>query len=63
MRCAYGHPDQETPSENYIIFTPNFNFCAKQFTHHDLILQYLLTTTRIAAGGLAQVVECLPSNR
>jgi hypothetical protein len=24
MLCAYGHPDQETPSENSTIFTPNF---------------------------------------
>jgi hypothetical protein len=63
MLCAYGHPDQETPSENSIIFTHNFYFCAKRITHHNSILQSLLATVRTTAGDLAQAVECSPSNR
>jgi hypothetical protein len=61
MLCDYGHPDQETPSENSIIFTPNFNFFHKKITHHNSIL-HRFTTARITAGALVQAVECSPSN-
>jgi hypothetical protein len=30
MRCANGHPDQDNPSENSIIFTPILFCCAKK---------------------------------
>jgi hypothetical protein len=55
MLCAYGHPDQETPSENSIIFTPNFIlFLRKKIIWHNLILQRLVTTAQITIGAIAQ---------
>jgi hypothetical protein len=60
MLRACGNPDQETPIRTFHHF-PLILIFVQKITHHNSILQRLLTTTLITAGPLAQVVDCSPS--
>jgi hypothetical protein len=62
MLYAYKHPDQETPYENSIIFTPNFNFAKKIDVPHNSTLLTPVTTTHNDCAD-SSTIERQPRNR
>jgi hypothetical protein len=55
MLCAYGQSYQETPAENSIIFTADFNFCAKKINTPKLDINNALQRQDDQTGTLVPV--------
>jgi hypothetical protein len=62
MLCAYGHQDQETPSKNSIVFTPNFNFCANKINTPQLDITMPCNDSTLTDWREGSEVERSPRN-